>query len=112
MTPTPIFSEEVTCLVLFCAEKYYGMQPKRNPHLQQLHPSERKREQSIQWMNAPIYAKNAMVYAYLFTASANSAPALNLATFFAAILIFCFVAGLIPSRAGFSFTLKVPKPTN
>ena len=42
--------------------------------------------------------------------SASSAPALNLATFFAAILIFSLVEGLIPSRAARSETLKVPKP--
>ena len=52
------------------------------------------------------------LYNYLLSASANSAPALNFATFLAAIWIFSLVAGLIPSRAGRSFTLKVPKPTN
>ena len=36
---------------------------------------------------------------------------MNFATFFAAILIFSLVAGLIPSRAGRSLTLNVPKPT-
>ncbi|SHF42969.1 hypothetical protein SAMN05444288_0564 [Hoylesella oralis] len=46
-----------------------------------------------------------------FTASASSAPTLNLATFFAGILIFCpFLAGLTPTRAGRSVTLNVPKP--
>lgn len=41
-----------------------------------------------------------------------SAPALNLATFLAAIVIFWRVAGLMPSRAGRSVTAKVPKPTS
>ena len=44
-------------------------------------------------------------------AAVNSAPALNLATFFSAILIGCFVAGLIPGRAERTATEKVPKPT-
>ena len=45
------------------------------------------------------------------TASANSAPALNLATFLAGILIAFLVAGLIPVRAALLATEKVPKPT-
>jgi hypothetical protein len=49
---------------------------------------------------------------YYLIASDNSAPALNFATFLAAILILAFVAGLIPSRAGRSLTLNVPKPTS
>lgn len=45
-----------------------------------------------------------------FTLSANSAPALNFTTFFAGIVMVCFVAGLIPVLALFSLTAKVPKP--
>ena len=44
-------------------------------------------------------------------AADNSAPALNLATFLAAIWIGCLVAGLIPGRVERSDTEKVPKPT-
>ena len=44
----------------------------------------------------PFILCNIFTY-YLFTASDNSAPALNLATFLAAILIFSFDLGLIPS---------------
>ena len=47
---------------------------------------------------------------YWLRASAKAAPALNLATFLAAMVIFSFVWRLIPSRAGRSFTLNVPKP--
>ncbi len=46
-----------------------------------------------------------------FTTSANFAPALNFATFFAAILIAAPVAGLTPLRASRFATEKVPKPT-
>ena len=46
------------------------------------------------------------------TASASSAPGLNLATFLAAILIGCLVAGLIPVLAALYATEKVPNPTN
>ena len=46
-----------------------------------------------------------------FTASAKSEPALNLATFFALILIGCLVDGLIPVRAARLATENVPKPT-
>ena len=45
------------------------------------------------------------------TAAAKSAPALNFATFLAAILIGFLVAGLIPCLAALSATEKVPKPT-
>jgi hypothetical protein len=45
------------------------------------------------------------------TAFDKSAPALNLATFLAAILIGFLVAGLIPCLAALSATEKVPKPT-
>nr|DAW09899.1 MAG TPA: hypothetical protein [Caudoviricetes sp.] len=44
------------------------------------------------------------------TPAASSAPALNLTTFLAAIVIFSLVAGLIPSRAGRSLIENVPKP--
>lgn len=44
------------------------------------------------------------------TASANSAPALNLMTFFAGIWIFSLLLGFIPSLAGRSLMEKVPKP--
>ena len=45
------------------------------------------------------------------TAADNSAPALNLATFFAGIVIVAFVEGLIPVLSALSLTEKVPKPT-
>ena len=45
------------------------------------------------------------------TAFDKSAPALNLATFLAAILIGFLVAGLIPCLAALSATEKVPNPT-
>ena len=44
-------------------------------------------------------------------ASDNSAPALNLATFFAGIVIVALVEGLIPVLSLLSLTEKVPKPT-
>ena len=46
-----------------------------------------------------------------FIASDSSAPALNLATFFAGILIGALVEGLIPVLAALSDTANVPKPT-
>src|SRR5574344_691720 len=48
---------------------------------------------------------------FYLIAPANSAPALNLATFLAAIVIGFFVAGLIPLRAPRVATENVPKPT-
>jgi len=49
---------------------------------------------------------------YLLTLSASAFPALNLTTFFAAILIFFPVCGFRPSRAFLFTTEKVPNPTN
>ncbi len=43
---------------------------------------------------------------------ANSLPGLNFAVFFAGILIFSFVVGLMPTRSALVITEKVPKPTN
>ncbi len=48
---------------------------------------------------------------YLLTIALNSAPALNFATFLAAILIVAPVCGLRPSLAALLVTEKVPKPT-
>ena len=52
-----------------------------------------------------------LVRAYLFTFLASSAPALNLATFLALILISLPVRGLRPLRLARAETEKVPKPT-
>src|ERR1019366_5292548 len=49
---------------------------------------------------------------YLLTVFANSAPALNLATFLAAILIAFPVCGFLPVLAALLATEKEPKPTN
>lgn len=45
-------------------------------------------------------------------AKVNSIPGLNLATFFAGIVMLCLVEGLMPRRAALSDTANVPKPTN
>lgn len=51
-----------------------------------------------------------MIKCYLI-ASVSSAPALNLATFFAGIVMASLVEGLIPLLSALSPTEKVPKPT-